>query len=110
MDGQLVSTMNGAPLFYGKYYEMWKARMRAHLMETRCDVWYSIVTGYTPPKKVKDTTQKEEKKNNYMAIETILDGLLDFVIIVKFRSIGRGFSIFGEGINQTKCQIYWQGC
>ena len=56
MDGQLVSTMNGAPLFYGKYYEMWKARMRAHLMETRCDVWYSIVTGYTPPKKVKDTT------------------------------------------------------
>ena len=34
-----------------------------------------------------------------MAIETILDGLLDFVIIVKFRSIGRGFSIFGEGIN-----------
>ena len=40
-------------------------------------VWKSVVTGYTPPKKVKTSTQKEAKKNNYIAMESILEGLAD---------------------------------
>ena len=31
----------------------------------------------TPPNKVKKTTQKEAKKNNSMAMEAILEGLID---------------------------------
>ena len=40
-------------------------------------MWQSVLTGYTPPKKVKTIAQKEEKKNNSMAMETILEGLTD---------------------------------
>ena len=41
-----------------------------------CGLWLFVVTGCTPPKKLKTTSQKEEKKNNLMALEIILDGLL----------------------------------
>ena len=40
--------------------------MKAYLEEI--GVWKSLVTRYTPPKRVKKTTQKEAKKNNYMAM------------------------------------------
>ena len=40
-------------------------------------MWKLVVTGYTPSKKVKTTTQKEANKNNSMAMETILEGLTD---------------------------------
>ena len=38
-------------------------------------IWQSVLTGYTPPKKVKTTAQKAAKKNNSFAMETILEGL-----------------------------------
>ena len=50
-------------------------RMQAYL--EAIGVWKSVVTWYTPPKKVKTTTQKEAKKNNSMAMESILEGLAD---------------------------------
>ena len=34
-------------------------------------MWKSVLTGYTPPKKVKTTAWKEAKKNNSLAMETI---------------------------------------
>ena len=77
MDAQILSTMNGAPLFRGKYYEMWKERMKSNLMETGCDTWFSVVNGYTLPEKVKKVAHKESKKNNSMAMEGILGGLSD---------------------------------
>ena len=40
-------------------------------------VWKSVVTGYTTPKKMKTSAQKEAKKNNSMAMEAILEGLVD---------------------------------
>ena len=40
-------------------------------------VWKLVVTGYTPPKKVKKAAQKEAKKDNYMDMEAILEGLTD---------------------------------
>ena len=38
-------------------------------------MWKSITTGYTAPKKVKTMTQKDARKNNSMALETIMEGL-----------------------------------
>ena len=38
------------------------------------DVWKSITTGYTSPKKVNTMTQKDVRKNNSMEMETILEG------------------------------------
>ena len=40
-------------------------------------IWKPVLTRYTPPKKVKTTTQKEAKKNNALSMETILIGLTD---------------------------------
>ena len=71
-------SMNGVPLSYeSDYYLIWKMRMQDYLEEKGIVVWNSVVTGYTPPKKVKITAQKEAKKNNSMAMEAILEGLAD---------------------------------
>ena len=51
-------------------------------------VWKSIVTGYTPPKKVKTSTQKEAKKNNSIAMEAILEGLAN----IQKKKIGKCIS------------------
>ena len=57
--------MNGVPLSCElDYYLIWKIRMHAYLEVEGIGVWKSVVTGYTPPKKVKTTSQKEAKKNN----------------------------------------------
>ena len=52
-------------------------RIQAYLKGEGIGVWKSVVTEYTPPKKVKTTAQKEAKKNNSMAMEAILEGLTD---------------------------------
>ena len=51
--------------------------MQFYLEAEGISMWQSFVTRYTPQKKVKTTTQKEAKKNNSMAMETILEGLID---------------------------------
>ena len=38
-------------------------------------VWQSVVDGYTPPKQVKSTTQKEEKGNDTLVVEIIQKNL-----------------------------------
>jgi hypothetical protein len=43
------------------------------------DVWISIASGYNALKKPKTVAQKEAKRNNKLAIDTILDGLTDSV-------------------------------
>ena len=70
---------NVAQFLDGTNYAMWKIRMRVTLQAAGADVWKSIVTGYTPPKKVKSLTHKDAKKNNSMAMETILNGMTDSV-------------------------------
>ena len=45
----------------------------------------SVVIGYTPLKKVKTTAQKEAKKNYSMAMEAILEGLID----IQKKNIGK---------------------
>ena len=53
--------------------------MQFYLEVEGIGIWQSVLTGYTPPKKVKTTTQKEAKKNNSMAMESILTGLIDYL-------------------------------
>ena len=69
--------VNGVPLFRGMNCSIWKRRIQVYLEVEGIDVWKSVLTGYTPPNKVKTTTQKEEKKSNYMAMEAILEDLRD---------------------------------
>jgi hypothetical protein len=63
----------------GLKYEMWNNKMKTFLGAQGYDVWYSIVTGYTSPKKPKTTTKKELKRNNKMEMDFILEGLCDSV-------------------------------
>ena len=49
--------------------------MQVYLEIEGIGIWKSILTGYTPPNKVKTSTQKEAKKSNSMAMEAIFEGL-----------------------------------
>ena len=51
--------------------------MQFYLEAEGINMWQSVITGYAPLNKVKTTTQKEEKKSNYMAMEAILEDLRD---------------------------------
>jgi len=70
---------NAAQFLNGTNYAVWKVRMRTALMAVGADVWNSVITGYSPPKKARTIAQKEAKKNNSIAMETILKGMTDSV-------------------------------
>jgi hypothetical protein len=53
--------------------------METYLKALREDVWISVASGYNASKKPKTAAQKEAKRNNKLAIDTILDGLTDSV-------------------------------
>ena len=63
--------------------------MQVYLEVEGIDVWQSILTGYTPPKKVKTTAQNEAKKNNSTTMEAILEGLTD----IQKKKIGKCNSV-----------------
>jgi chromosome segregation ATPase len=70
---------NGIPPFDGRNFEYWKNRMETYLKSLGVDVWFSVASGYNALKKPKTAAQKEAKRNNKLAIDTILDGLTDSV-------------------------------
>jgi hypothetical protein len=70
---------NGIPPFDGSNFEYWKNRMETYLKSLGADVWISVASGYNASKKPKTAAQKEAKRNNKLAIDTILDGLTDSV-------------------------------
>jgi hypothetical protein len=70
---------NGIPPFDGRNFEYWKNRMETYLKALGADVWFSVASGYNSLKKPKTAAQKEAKRNNKLAIDTILDGLTDSV-------------------------------
>jgi hypothetical protein len=70
---------NGIPSFDGSNFEYWSNRMETYLKVVGADVWFSVASGYNALKKAKTTAQKEAKRNNKLAIDTILDGLIDSV-------------------------------
>jgi hypothetical protein len=53
--------------------------METYLESLGEDVWLSVASGYNALKKLKTAAQKEAKRNNKLAIHTILDGLTDSV-------------------------------
>jgi hypothetical protein len=70
---------NGIPPFDGSNFEYWSNRMETYLKALGADVWFSVASGYNALKKPKTAAQKEAKRNNKLAIDTILDGLTDSV-------------------------------
>jgi hypothetical protein len=70
---------NGIPPFDGSNFEYWSNIMETYLKSLGVDVWSSVSSGYNPLKKPNTAAQKEEKRNNKLAIDTILDGLIDSV-------------------------------
>jgi hypothetical protein len=70
---------NGIPPFDGSNFEYWKNRMETYLKAHGADVWILVASGYNASKKPKSAAQKEAKRNNKLAIDTILDGLTDSV-------------------------------
>jgi hypothetical protein len=48
--------------------------METYLKSLGEDVWILVASGYNALKKPKIEAQKEEKRNNKLAIDTILDG------------------------------------
>jgi hypothetical protein len=70
---------NGIPPFDGRNFEYWKNRMETYLKSLWADVFFSVSSGYNALKKPKTAAQKEVKRNNKLAIDTILDGLTDSV-------------------------------
>ena len=53
--------------------------METYLKALGADVYFLVASGYNASKKPKTTAQKEAKRNNKLAIDTILDGLTDSV-------------------------------
>jgi hypothetical protein len=53
--------------------------METYLKDLGADVWFSVASGYSALKKPKTASQKEAKRNNKLAIDTILNGLIDSV-------------------------------
>ena len=51
----------------------WKMNVQRFLQSA--GVWKSVIDGYTPPKKIKTTTQKEAKRSNALALEIIKKNL-----------------------------------
>lgn len=52
--------------------------MNSFLGEMWYDAWKSVVIGYTPPKRPPNTaTKKELKRNNKVAMDAIMEGLVD---------------------------------
>jgi hypothetical protein len=76
MDCQLVLCLDIAPLFNETNYEIWSIRMKEFMGAMGYDVWNSVVSGYTPPKRPpKSAMKKELKINNKLAMDAILEGL-----------------------------------
>jgi hypothetical protein len=64
------------PILDEETYSTWRIEMKAHLKEIRAGVWKETIGGSVPlKKKSMFATQREEKKNDALALKTILSGL-----------------------------------
>jgi len=70
---------NAAHLLNETNYAEWNIRMKVTLKAVGYDVWDSVITGYSPPKRARTITQKNAKRNNLVEMETILKGMTDSV-------------------------------
>jgi hypothetical protein len=64
----------------GLKYEIWSNIMKSFLQAQGCDIWRSVVTGYTTTKNpLKTASKKELKRNNKIVMDFIMEGLPDSV-------------------------------
>jgi hypothetical protein len=71
---------NEVTLFVETNYSSWRIEMKGYLKAKGEGVWNIVFGGSVPSKnQSKSVAQKEEKKNNAMALNTIFNGLLDYV-------------------------------
>ena len=64
------------PILDDENYSTWRIEMKVHLKEIGVNVWKSDIGGLVPLKnKSNFPAQREEKKNDAMALKTILSGL-----------------------------------
>ena len=72
-----IYTVNGSPILEKEEYIFWITRMKIYLKTLGNDVCNSMITDYFPPKRIRTPTQKKSKKSNSMAMDSILDRLVD---------------------------------
>ena len=76
MDTQMYDEV---PIFDEKNYSTWRIEMKGYLKEKGAGAWKATIDGSIPLKnKSTFTTQKEEKKNDTLALKTIFNGLSIF--------------------------------
>jgi DNA repair exonuclease SbcCD ATPase subunit len=64
------------PILDEENYSTWRIEMKVHLKEIGAGVWKAAIGGSVPLKnKSKFAAQREEKKNDALALKTILSGL-----------------------------------
>jgi hypothetical protein len=82
MDQQEGMSSNVAPLFKGNDYAFWIIRMRSYPMDLGCDVWLSVVNGYTEPTtSPSDVAAKNLCNDNSRAVNAILGGLENTIFV-----------------------------
>ena len=79
MDQQEGIPANIAPVLTKEGYALWSIRMRVYLQSLGYGVWNLVIYDYTPPKRIRTTSQKESKKNKSREMEAILDALPQLV-------------------------------
>jgi len=85
MDQQEGMSSNRASLFKGNDYEFWSVRMGIYMMALSCDVWLSLVNGYTTPTIApSDVFAKKLCNDNSRVVNAIMGRLAD-PIFVKVR-------------------------
>jgi hypothetical protein len=79
MDKQEGMSSNRAPLFKGNDYEFWSIRMKSYLMDLVCDVWISVVNGYTAPTTAPSDVAAKKLCNR--VVNAILGGLKNLIFV-----------------------------
>jgi hypothetical protein len=75
MDQQEGMSSNREPLFKGNDYSFWSIMMKIYVMALGCDVWLSMVNGYTTPNTTpSDVTAKKLCNDNSRVVNAILGG------------------------------------
>jgi hypothetical protein len=76
MDQQEEMSSNKELLFKGNDYAFWSIRMKSYLMALGCDVWLSLINGYTAPSTApSDVDAKKICNDNSRVVNAILGGL-----------------------------------
>jgi hypothetical protein len=89
MDQQEGMPSNRASLSKGNDYSFWSIRMKSYLMALGCDVWLSMVNGYTTPTITPSDVVAKKLCNDKSRVSNAIMGGLEnpiFVKVIHFKS------------------------